>query len=131
MGQRVQEMWEGIGLSIDQQETLALPSLPERWVEPERRTASVPTVTSRDAAPQLLVAQARPLASLSWKEALLVGLAQAAALIPGISRSGVTMVAGLGVGLSHEDAARYSFLLGLPQCSKCPSSLVCLLPPSD
>ena len=51
---------------------------------------------------------------LSWKEALLVGLAQAAALIPGISRSGASMVAGLGVGLSHEDAARYSFLLGTP-----------------
>lgn len=58
--------------------------------------------------------QTRSLASLSWKEALLVGLAQAAALLPGISRSGASMVAGLGVGLSHEDAARYSFLLGTP-----------------
>jgi len=56
----------------------------------------------------------RPLAELSWKEALLVGLAQSLALIPGISRSGVTMVAGLGVRLNHEDAARYSFLLGTP-----------------
>lgn len=56
----------------------------------------------------------RPLSSLSWKEAVLVGLGQAAALIPGISRSGITMVAGLGVRLSHEDAARYSFLLGTP-----------------
>lgn len=59
-------------------------------------------------------AQCRPLASLSWKEALAVGLAQSLALIPGISRSGVTMVAGLGVRLSHEDAARFSFLLGTP-----------------
>jgi undecaprenyl-diphosphatase len=56
----------------------------------------------------------RPLASLSWKEAVLVGLAQSLALIPGISRSGSSMVAGLGVRLSHEDAARYSFLLGTP-----------------
>lgn len=56
----------------------------------------------------------RPLYSLSWKEALIVGTAQALALIPGISRSGATMVAGLGVRLSHEDAARYSFLLGTP-----------------
>ena len=56
----------------------------------------------------------RPLASLSWKEAIIVGLFQALALIPGISRSGVTMVGGLGVKLSHEDAARYSFLLGTP-----------------
>ncbi|HEU5377931.1 MAG TPA: undecaprenyl-diphosphate phosphatase [Ktedonobacteraceae bacterium] len=56
----------------------------------------------------------RPLSSLGWKEAFVVGCAQSLALIPGISRSGVTMVAGLGVRLSHEDAARYSFLLGTP-----------------
>jgi undecaprenyl-diphosphatase len=56
----------------------------------------------------------RPLTSLSWKEALIVGAAQALALIPGFSRSGTSMVAGLGVHLTHEDAARYSFLLGTP-----------------
>lgn len=56
----------------------------------------------------------RPLTSLTWKEAALVGLAQAAALIPGFSRSGMTMVAGLGVRLTHEDSARFSFLLGTP-----------------
>ncbi len=59
-------------------------------------------------------ARFRPLTSLSWKEAIIVGLAQALALIPGFSRSGMTIVAGLGVRLSHEDAARYSFLLGTP-----------------
>jgi undecaprenyl-diphosphatase len=59
-------------------------------------------------------AQFRRLASLTWKEALIVGLAQSLALLPGISRSGATMVAGLGVRLNHEDAARYSFLLGTP-----------------
>lgn len=59
-------------------------------------------------------AKFRPLASLTWKEAVIVGLAQSLALIPGFSRSGTTMVAGLGVRLSHEDAARYSFLLGTP-----------------
>jgi undecaprenyl-diphosphatase len=56
----------------------------------------------------------RPLASLSWRDALLIGLAQSLALIPGISRSGAAMVAGLGVRLNHEDAARFSFLLGTP-----------------
>jgi undecaprenyl-diphosphatase len=56
----------------------------------------------------------RSLSSLSWKEAIIVGLAQSLALIPGISRSGSTMVAGLGVRLTHEDAARFSFLLGTP-----------------
>jgi undecaprenyl-diphosphatase len=46
--------------------------------------------------------------------AVLVGSAQALALLPGISRSGVAMVAGLVRGLSHEDAARFSFLLATP-----------------
>jgi len=59
-------------------------------------------------------ARFRPLTSLSWKEALLVGSAQSLALIPGFSRSGMTIVAGLGVRLTHEDSARYSFLLGTP-----------------
>jgi len=56
----------------------------------------------------------RPLKSLTWKEALIVGTSQALALIPGFSRSGATMVGGLSVRLTHEDAARYSFLLGTP-----------------
>ncbi|HEV2659899.1 MAG TPA: undecaprenyl-diphosphate phosphatase [Ktedonobacteraceae bacterium] len=56
----------------------------------------------------------RPLTALSWKQALIVGLAQSVALVPGFSRSGSTIVAGLGVRLTHEDAARFSFLLGTP-----------------
>src|SRR5262249_19076896 len=56
----------------------------------------------------------RPLKSLTWKEAIIVGCSQALALIPGFSRSGVTMVGGLSIRLTHEDAARYSFLLGTP-----------------
>jgi undecaprenyl-diphosphatase len=56
----------------------------------------------------------RPLTALSWKQALIVGMAQSVALIPGFSRSGSTIVAGLGVRLTHEDAARFSFLLGTP-----------------
>lgn len=56
----------------------------------------------------------RPLSSLTWKEAIIVGVAQSIALIPGFSRSGATMVAGLGIRMTYEDAARYSFLLGAP-----------------
>ncbi len=56
----------------------------------------------------------RPLKLLTWKEALIVGSAQSLALIPGFSRSGMTIISGLGVRLTHEDAARYSFLLGTP-----------------
>jgi undecaprenyl-diphosphatase len=54
------------------------------------------------------------LATLGYREAVAVGAAQAAALFPGISRSGVTMGGGLFVGLTHEDAARYAFLLATP-----------------
>jgi undecaprenyl-diphosphatase len=54
------------------------------------------------------------IAKLTWKEAVGVGTAQAAALIPGISRSGITMGGGLLFGLSNEDAARYAFLLATP-----------------
>ena len=48
------------------------------------------------------------------KQAAAIGTAQAAALIPGISRSGVTMGGGLLVGLSNEDSARFAFLLATP-----------------
>jgi undecaprenyl-diphosphatase len=54
------------------------------------------------------------LAGMSWGRGLLIGSAQVLALLPGISRSGATMVAGLVRGLSHEDAARFSFLLATP-----------------
>jgi undecaprenyl-diphosphatase len=51
---------------------------------------------------------------LGWRQAAGVGTVQALALIPGISRSGVTMGGGLLAGLSNEDAARYAFLLATP-----------------
>jgi undecaprenyl-diphosphatase len=54
------------------------------------------------------------IAKLSWRQSIAVGTAQAIALIPGFSRSGATMGGGLLVGLSNEDAARYSFLLATP-----------------
>jgi undecaprenyl-diphosphatase len=54
------------------------------------------------------------IAKISFKQALAIGTAQAGALIPGISRSGITMGGGLLTGLSNEDAARYSFLLATP-----------------
>ena len=57
---------------------------------------------------------ARRLDTLKPREAGLVGLAQVLSLFAGISRSGVTMVAGLVTGLDHEDAARFSFLLATP-----------------
>jgi undecaprenyl-diphosphatase len=57
---------------------------------------------------------ARRLDTLEFREAGVVGVAQVFALLAGISRSGITMVAGLVRGLDHEDAARFSFMLATP-----------------
>jgi undecaprenyl-diphosphatase len=54
------------------------------------------------------------IARLSWRQAVMVGISQAAALVPGISRSGFTMGGSLLAGLSNEDAVRYAFLLSTP-----------------
>jgi undecaprenyl-diphosphatase len=51
---------------------------------------------------------------LTWKDVLIVGIAQAVALIPGTSRSGITMTAGLILGLNRRAAAHFSFLLSIP-----------------
>jgi undecaprenyl-diphosphatase len=55
-----------------------------------------------------------PLHRLSFGKGFLVGLVQVLALIPGFSRSGITMTAGLGVGLEYDEAARFAFLLATP-----------------
>lgn len=52
--------------------------------------------------------------SMSWRDVIFIGVAQAFALIPGTSRSGVTMTAGLMAGMTRTGAARFSFLLSLP-----------------
>lgn len=59
-------------------------------------------------------AKIRLIESLTWKDALLIGLAQAAAIAPGISRSGSTIAAGLALGIKREAATRFSFLLVMP-----------------
>lgn len=51
---------------------------------------------------------------LNWKDALVIGFAQAIALIPGSSRSGTTITAGLFLGFNRETAARFSFLMSIP-----------------
>ncbi len=56
----------------------------------------------------------RPLESATWKDAVWIGLAQALALFPGLSRSGATISAGLMRGLDRPSAARFSFLLSIP-----------------
>jgi undecaprenyl-diphosphatase len=58
--------------------------------------------------------QIQTMEQLTWKQALLIGIAQAVALIPGTSRSGITMTAALMLGLDRVSAARFSFLLSIP-----------------
>ncbi len=76
-----------------------------------RRRAAVRAVATTHG---LNPAGARGLDTLEFHEACVIGVAQIAALMAGISRSGITMVAGLVRGLDHEDAARFSFLLATP-----------------
>jgi len=59
-------------------------------------------------------AGSKALDQVGFKAALIIGACQALALIPGISRSGATMVGGVLAGLTHKDAARFSFLLATP-----------------
>jgi undecaprenyl-diphosphatase len=59
-------------------------------------------------------AQKRNLKAITLRDALIIGLAQCLALVPGVSRAGITMTAGLFLGLQRETAARFSFLLATP-----------------
>jgi undecaprenyl-diphosphatase len=61
-----------------------------------------------------LAPQVREIGSVSWSDALLIGLAQALALVPGTSRSGITITVALLLGLTRPAAARFSFLLYIP-----------------
>jgi undecaprenyl-diphosphatase len=56
----------------------------------------------------------RDMSSLTFKDVAIIGLAQALAIFPGVSRSGSTITAGLALGLKRDDAAKFSFLLGTP-----------------
>ena len=58
--------------------------------------------------------QARPLGQMRWTHALLFGLAQVLALVPGVSRSGSTMTAGRAMGFHRESAAVFAFLMSMP-----------------
>ena len=76
-------------------------------VSPEEKTTPMGSVTTA------MAVDAR-LAKLSWGEAVGIGAAQILALLPGISRSGSTIVGGLLRGLKHDEAARFAFLLATP-----------------
>ena len=89
------------------------------WIERAARTPAVMVATLAVGALAFLVverrrASPRDAGALRWPAALVIGAAQALALVPGVSRSGATIVAGMWLGLSRPAAARFGFLLAMP-----------------
>jgi len=89
------------------------------WIGANLRSPSVIAVTLSGYAVLMLLAdrygrRERQFSEVSAKDALLIGLAQALALVPGTSRSGVTITAAMALGFDRVDAARFSFLLAVP-----------------
>ncbi len=89
------------------------------WIELNARSALIIAITTIVFGLLLWYADAKAtqeksIKGLTLKDTVIIGLAQALAIIPGTSRSGVTMTAGLLIGLNRESAARFSFLLSIP-----------------
>ncbi|AYA63229.1 undecaprenyl-diphosphate phosphatase [Alteromonas sp. RKMC-009] len=89
------------------------------WIEMNARTALVIAATTIIFGLLLWYADVKAthtqsLENITMKQAIIIGLAQVMALIPGTSRSGITMTAGLMLGLDRESCARFSFLLSIP-----------------
>jgi undecaprenyl-diphosphatase len=89
------------------------------WVETQARSALLVAGTTIVYGLLLGVADrlgrhAKKLGEIGWQAALVIGMAQALAIIPGTSRSGITITAALLLGLTRPAAARFSFLLGIP-----------------
>lgn len=89
-----------------------------RWIEDFARVPAVTVFTLAGFGLLLWWADRRrgwrELAELTWKDALWIGVAQSLALVPGVSRSGITITAALWLGCRRDEAARFSFLLGGP-----------------
>ncbi len=89
------------------------------WIEENLRDPMVVVLTLSFYGVLMFVAdrmgrKTRNMSDITIRDAIFIGLAQALALVPGTSRSGVTITAGLALGLARQDAARFSFLLSAP-----------------
>lgn len=89
------------------------------WVETQARSALLVAGTTIVyglllGAADRLGRHAKQLGEIGWQAALVIGMAQALAIVPGTSRSGITITAALLLGLARPAAARFSFLLGIP-----------------
>jgi len=89
------------------------------WIAANLRSPYVVVVTLAGYAVLLGLAdrlgrQTREMSGITFKDVVVIGIAQSLALIPGTSRSGITITAGLALGFKRKDAARFSFLLSIP-----------------
>jgi undecaprenyl-diphosphatase len=89
------------------------------WIERSTRTPAVAAWTLLAGAIVFLVVErlgprTRDESSLTGSDALAIGVAQSAALVPGVSRSGATIATGMALGLTRDSAARFTFLLSIP-----------------
>ena len=111
-------------IGIEQVLKLALATLPvviigvlgKEFIQGQLRTIPVIATTTMLFGAALWYADRRPTSNsaITWQAAGIIGIAQAIALIPGTSRSGITITAALMLGLSRVEAARFSFLLAIP-----------------
>lgn len=91
----------------------------DSWIEENLREPWIVAISLAIVATLMLIADRRgamhrTVGATNLADAILVGLAQACALVPGVSRSGATITAGLARGFTRNDAARFAFLLGTP-----------------
>jgi undecaprenyl-diphosphatase len=93
---------------------MAGPEPSSAQADPERPSAKLSAESPGEAPAESSAEADERLSAMPTRSAFLIGAAQSLALLPGISRSGVSMVAGLRLGLSHAEAARFSFLLATP-----------------
>lgn len=112
----------GVNIIIATIPVLIIGFLLSDWIDQHTRT--IPIIAATTILFGLLLGAAdwsgkrtNKLTSVKWPSAVIIGLAQVLALIPGTSRSGVTMTAALALGMSRVDAARFSFLLAVPVLS--------------
>ncbi|NIM70886.1 MAG: undecaprenyl-diphosphate phosphatase [Xanthomonadales bacterium] len=121
---RADSQWQGerrMGqyLVLASMPAICVGALAHEWVEVHLRDVRIIAWTTLSFgalmwAADALCARNRQLPELNFRGAMLIGLAQVLALVPGASRSGVTITMGRALGFSAESAARFSFLLSIP-----------------
>lgn len=128
MARAVPRLWSGTDADASRLRLIALGTIPVvivgglggDWIEAHTRTPQVAAVTLAIGAVLFLIVER---VGTQWRhddrgmgvgQAMLFGIAQSTALVPGVSRSGSTIIAGMAMGFSRAAAARFGFLLGIP-----------------